>query len=138
MSTLTEVNMPRAIPKLERREVMDRMLFSITGLRQREALSALMLAANVFLLLGSYYVLKTVRVSPSAGHRKGGQDPRKQRGLLRPEYGAPCAVPPVQPRSQVQGQGGHRHLFLARGRRPSPASCWPEHTWRSPCDSFLW
>ena len=61
MSALTEVNLPRAVPRLERHEVLGRLLFSITGLRQREALSALMLAANVFLLLGSYYVLKTVR-----------------------------------------------------------------------------
>jgi hypothetical protein len=38
MSTLTEVNMPREIPELERHEVLDRVLLSTTGLQQREGL----------------------------------------------------------------------------------------------------
>jgi AAA family ATP:ADP antiporter len=43
-----------------RRSIFDRML-SITDLRAGEALTALLLTMNVFVLLASYYVLKTVR-----------------------------------------------------------------------------
>jgi AAA family ATP:ADP antiporter len=42
-------------------KLLHRALASITGLSAREASHALLLAANVFVLLASYYVLKTVR-----------------------------------------------------------------------------
>lgn len=43
------------------RAVLDRLLGPITGLRPGEANTAVLLALNVFLLLGTYYLLKTVR-----------------------------------------------------------------------------
>lgn len=45
----------------ERRTWLDRIFGSIAGLHPGEASTALLLATNVFLLLGTYYLLKTVR-----------------------------------------------------------------------------
>lgn len=44
-----------------RRGIFDRVLAGVTELRAGEALTALLLTMNVFVLLASYYVLKTVR-----------------------------------------------------------------------------
>ena len=44
-----------------RRSIFERVLSRITDLRAGEALTALLLTMNVFVLLASYYVLKTVR-----------------------------------------------------------------------------
>ncbi len=43
------------------KSLLDRALSIFAEVRPREGLTALLLAANVFLLLGSYYLLKTVR-----------------------------------------------------------------------------
>jgi ATP:ADP antiporter, AAA family len=43
------------------REFLDRVLSLVADVRRGEAKTALLLAANVFVLLASYYVLKTVR-----------------------------------------------------------------------------
>ena len=47
--------------KSQRKSPLDRLLSLFTEVRSGEGLSALLLAANVFVLLASYYVLKTVR-----------------------------------------------------------------------------
>src|SRR5437667_7032073 len=47
----------------ERRGILDRFLLVFTDVRQGEAAGALLLALNVFVLLASYYLLKTVRES---------------------------------------------------------------------------
>jgi AAA family ATP:ADP antiporter len=49
-----------AVP-LDRRTWLDRLLSLATEVRAGEGLGAILLLANVFLLLGSYYLLKTVR-----------------------------------------------------------------------------
>jgi len=48
---------------VSQRSVLDRMLSIVTDVRAGEGLHAMLLAANVFLVLASYYVLKTVRES---------------------------------------------------------------------------
>src|SRR5688572_29403156 len=47
----------------DRRSRLDRILSIVTDVRAGEGMHALLLAANVFLVLGSYYVLKTIRES---------------------------------------------------------------------------
>src|SRR5688572_17466862 len=47
----------------DRRSRLDRILSIVTDVRAGEGLHALLLAANVFLVLASYYVLKTIRES---------------------------------------------------------------------------
>ena len=54
-----DVTVPEA--PSEREGWLDRLFGSLAGLYPGEANTALLLAANVFLLLGTYYLLKTVR-----------------------------------------------------------------------------
>ena len=52
------VGMPLAPP---RRTLLDRCLLLFSEVHEGEGVSVLLLAANVFLLLGTYYILKTIR-----------------------------------------------------------------------------
>ena len=54
---------PVAIPSGGKKGFLDRCLMLFTVVKAGEAAGALLLAANVFLLLAAYYVLKTVRES---------------------------------------------------------------------------
>jgi len=49
------------LPTVERRSFPERMLSIVTDLRAGEAATAMLLTANVFVVLASYYILKTVR-----------------------------------------------------------------------------
>jgi ATP:ADP antiporter, AAA family len=59
-SEMAESTVPHIQP-LARPALLDRVLALFSSVRPGEGLGALLLAANVFLLLGSYYILKTVR-----------------------------------------------------------------------------
>ncbi len=52
-----------SIPRTERKSAPERFLSLFTDIREGETPTALILAVNVFLLLGTYYLLKTVRES---------------------------------------------------------------------------
>jgi AAA family ATP:ADP antiporter len=52
---------PAVVPPFPRKSRLDRLLSAVADVRAGEAAGALLLAANVFLLLGFYYILKTVR-----------------------------------------------------------------------------
>lgn len=58
--TSVVINLP---PRGDQRSWLDRMLSIVTEVRAGEGLHALLLAANVFMVLASYYVLKTIRES---------------------------------------------------------------------------
>ncbi len=49
------------LPQEPERSILDRILGLLAPVRAGESVTALILAANVFLLLGAYYILKTVR-----------------------------------------------------------------------------
>jgi AAA family ATP:ADP antiporter len=49
------------LPAPPRRTLLDRCLLLFSEVREGEGVGVLLLAANVFLLLGSYYILKTIR-----------------------------------------------------------------------------
>lgn len=51
----------RVLPAPARRTLLDRCLLLFSDVREGEGLGVLLLAANVFLLLGTYYILKTIR-----------------------------------------------------------------------------
>src|SRR5262245_5855935 len=58
------MNAPTMIePRIEERGWLERVLSVLAPVRAGEGITALLLSANVFLLLASYYVLKTVRES---------------------------------------------------------------------------
>ena len=59
-----------------------------------------------------------IALAPHTCGRPHRQDLREQHRLFAPEYAAAGVVPAHDPRSQVQGQGGHRYLLHAHGRRP--------------------
>ena len=56
MSTLDTIQ-----PTPNRKTLLDRFLSLFTGIQPGEGLGAVLLTVNVFILLGSYYLLKTVR-----------------------------------------------------------------------------
>src|SRR5262245_6807233 len=59
-------NNPGVLPSTaapKKQELTDRLLSAFATVRQGEGIGALLLAAHVFLLLSSYYILKTVRES---------------------------------------------------------------------------
>ena len=78
-----------------RRTLLDRCLLLFSEVRAGESVGVLLLAANVFLLLGTYYILKTIR-EPLILSRPGGAEMKSyaaaaQTGLfllLLPAYGA--------------------------------------------------
>jgi ATP:ADP antiporter, AAA family len=45
----------------QERQLLDRFLSLFTEVQHGEGIGALLLGANIFLLLGAYYILKTVR-----------------------------------------------------------------------------
>jgi AAA family ATP:ADP antiporter len=49
------------LPAPPRRTLLDRCLLLFSEVREGEGLGVVLLAANVFLLLGTYYILKTIR-----------------------------------------------------------------------------
>ena len=53
--------MEATVPDTRRRGPLDRLLSIFTDVRGGEGLTALFLFTNVFLLLASYYLLKTIR-----------------------------------------------------------------------------
>ncbi|MBK5294353.1 MAG: translocase [Acidobacteriia bacterium] len=55
------------------RSILDRLLALFSVVHAGEGLSAVLLAANVFLLLGTYYVLKTVREPLILDHPNGAE-----------------------------------------------------------------
>lgn len=60
-------------PSSSHRSILDRLLALVSVVREGEGLSAVLLAVNVFLLLGTYYVLKTVREPLILNHPQGAE-----------------------------------------------------------------
>src|SRR5688500_8883067 len=55
------LTIPGPLPVGPKKQVADRFLSRFAEVRSGEGIGALLLAANVYLLLESYYILKTVR-----------------------------------------------------------------------------
>jgi AAA family ATP:ADP antiporter len=88
--------MEATAPDTRRRGPLDRLLSIFTDVRGGEGLTALFLFANVFLLLGSYYLLKTIREPLVLAAEGGGAEVKSYASaaiavlllVLVPVYGA--------------------------------------------------